>query len=159
MEVRKRLSEWGTILKTPWKWVVLAFALLGAYQEIQQQFAPNWPSTLPGSPSVWFFLALVLFCVLLLEGAYRRIRAIRKAAKEREELLTSERNTLANQLEAVKAQPSKLQNIPAAINNRGGTIKVAGSTKVDAKGNADGVRVTDGGTFETGQLKVNKEES
>jgi len=91
MEVRQRLKDWGAILAPPWKWVVVApFALLGAYQAVQQQFAPNLPGALPGSSEIWFILTLLLFCGLLLEGAYRQIRAIRKDAEQREKELVGQ---------------------------------------------------------------------
>jgi len=64
-----------------------------------------------------------------------------------------------DELDVLKVERDKItQERPAAIKNSG-TIRVGGNTEVNVKGNANGIRNTDGGTFETdGQLKVNKEE-
>lgn len=79
METRERLSEWKAILGTPWRWLVLIpSAALGIYQEIQQQFVPNLPSSIPISPEWWLIITLILACILILEGSYRRIRQIKK---------------------------------------------------------------------------------
>jgi hypothetical protein len=79
MEIRERISEWKAILGTPWRWLVLIpSAGLGIYQEVQQQFAPNLPSSIPISPVWWLIITLILACILILEGSYRRIRQLKK---------------------------------------------------------------------------------
>jgi hypothetical protein len=79
MEIRERIFEWKAILGTPWRWLVLIpSAVLGIYQEAQQQFVPSLPSSIPISPLWWLIITLVLACILILEGAYRRIRQIKK---------------------------------------------------------------------------------
>jgi len=88
--------------------VLTLLTLVGIYQEAQQQWFKNLPSTLPGSPGLWFFLTLILFCILLLEGAYRYIRCIRKAAGEREESLLNERNGLAEELKSLEDNPANI---------------------------------------------------
>jgi len=55
---------------------MIAIFVLGAYQMIQQQFAPNWPLKIPIPSWAWFLIALAVFLALL-EGAYQRICAIR----------------------------------------------------------------------------------
>lgn len=81
--LKARVPEWKAVLGGPWKWLVLVpLTFLGIYQEIQQQFLPNWPSSLPISPLVWFIIALILAIIFILEGAYRRIMALRKMANE-----------------------------------------------------------------------------
>ena len=79
MELRERISEWKAILGTPWRWLVLIpSAGLGIYQEVQQQFAPNLPSSIRISAAWWLIITLALGCVLILEGAYRRIGQIKR---------------------------------------------------------------------------------
>jgi len=58
--------------------VVSAFTVIGTYQLVQQQWLTELPAIIPGSSSLWFILALVVLCISILEGAYRRIRFIRK---------------------------------------------------------------------------------
>ena len=95
MELQKRISEWKAILGSPWKWLVLApSALLGIYQEVQQQFIPSWPVAIPVSPGLWFFVTLILFCWLILEGAYRRIRTLRKDGYSRDNELVNTKSEL-----------------------------------------------------------------
>jgi hypothetical protein len=79
MEIRERISEWKAILGTPWRWLVLIpSAALGIYQEIQQQFVPNLPSSIPISPLWWLIITLILAYILILEGSYHRIRQLKK---------------------------------------------------------------------------------
>lgn len=58
--------------------MLIPSAGLGIYQEVQQQFAPNLPSSIPISPLWWLIITLILACILILEGSYRRIRQIKK---------------------------------------------------------------------------------
>jgi hypothetical protein len=77
MEIRKRLSEWKGMLGMSWRWLVLTpSALLGLYQEVQRQFVPSLPSSIPLSPVWWLVITLALTCILVLEGAYRRVREL-----------------------------------------------------------------------------------
>ncbi len=78
---------WKDILVFPaWRWIVVVpFAALGAYQTIQQQFlSAQLPPRLPFLPAwpwwVWSLTGLLLVCVLILEGAYRKTVAIEEAS-------------------------------------------------------------------------------
>ena len=58
--------------------MLIPSAGLGIYQEVQQQFAPNLPSSIRISAAWWLIITLALGCVLILEGAYRRIGQIKR---------------------------------------------------------------------------------
>lgn len=114
------------------------FALLGAYQEVQQQFAPQLPSIVPASPLVWFMITLTLLCILVLEGAYRRIRTIRM-----DEILPLSQKIidLENQLPTVEVTPMEEDNnYFLEVKNNGNAGEFEAQIKIveDATGNTVG---------------------
>ncbi len=88
----KRWPVWEAVLAPAWKWLLLIpTALCGLYQEVQQQWMQDWPSSLPVSPLVWLSVTLFLACLLILEGTYRYTRTLYKEnpAPNRDTLLRS----------------------------------------------------------------------
>ena len=70
--------------------MVLIFALLGGYQEVQQQWLTKLPGNIPLSPLAWLSIFLALCIIFILEAAYRRIKAIRKEHKDEIDKLQKE---------------------------------------------------------------------
>lgn len=123
MEIHKRLSEWKVILGPPWRWAVIAIlTVLGCYQTIQQQWFSTLPGKLPFPPWAWFLIAVVVFFVVL-EGAYRRIRDIRRkygdlSAKLDIEVNHAEINSNGNIIVAFKlGRPSERMRVSEIVLN------------------------------------------
>jgi hypothetical protein len=70
-----RLSIWKEVVWRPWLWVLSsAYAVLGFYQTAEWLTGWRLPNILPAFPGwLWALVGLVLFIMVILEGAYRSV--------------------------------------------------------------------------------------
>ena len=70
-----RLRIWKEVVWRPWLWVLSsAYAVLGFYQTVEWLTGWRLPNILPAFPWwLWALVGLVLFIMVILEGAYRSV--------------------------------------------------------------------------------------